>query len=298
MARCLLVHFSQGGTTAQVAQAIAGGLRAAEFQVELCNLRDRVSPVPDGYDLFGVGSPTYYYRPPFNVMDYVRGLPQMEGLPAFSFVLYGTLPGDAGNQIRETLARKGTRDVGDFRCFGADYNVGYLRQGYLFSPDHPTAEELEQAEAFGQQVAERAKDLEYNSLSRDPAPGLVYRLERFATNRRLARNFYSRFFLVDRAKCVSCGGCVQECPTANIAEDPDGHPVWGRDCLLCLYCEMNCPTGAITSPVDWTLFAPFFKYNVRAASREPTIDHVRVKHDQGKVERIKVSQQILGRERQ
>ncbi len=286
MPKCLLVYFSQGGTTAQVAESIAGGLRAAEYQVDLYNLQDKEPPVPDGYDLLGIGLPTYFYRPPFNVTEYVRGLPQMEGLPAFYFVLHGTFPGDAGNQIRATLARKGAREVGYFHSFGADYFVGYLRQGYLFSPDHPTTEELAQAEAFGQQAAERASGLQYVGAQGDPVPGLIYRFERFATNGWLARNLYSRFFLVDKQKCVSCGTCVQECPTGNIDEDPEGHPVWDRDCLLCLYCEMNCPEGAITSPASWPLSTPFMKYNVRAALKNPAIDHVRVKHEQGRVERI------------
>ena len=286
MPKCLLVYFSNGRTTAQVAESIAGGLRAAEYQVDLYNLRDKEPPVPDGYDLLGVGLPTYYYRPPFNVTEYVRSLPQMEGLPAFSFVLHGTFPGDAGNQVRAALARKGAREVSYFRSFGADYYLGYLRQGYLFSPDHPTPEELAQAEAFGQVVAERASGSQYVGAQGDPAPGLIYRFERLTTNSWLARTLYSRFFLADKQKCVSCGICIQDCPTGNIDEDPEGHPVWGRDCLLCLYCEMNCPEGAITSPVSWPLFTPFMKYNVRAASRNPAINHVRVRYSQGKTERI------------
>ena len=126
----------------------------------------------------------------------------------------------------------------------------------------------------------------YTIPQNDSPPGLIYRFERFATNRWLAKTLYSRFFLVDREKCVSCGTCVQGCPTDNIVEDLEGRPVWGRECLLCAHCEMNCPEEAISSPVDWPLFTPFFKYNVRAASRNPAIDHVRVKHAQGKTERV------------
>ena len=97
---------------------------------------------------------------------------------------------------------------------------------------------------------------------------------------------YSRLFRVDKNKCTACGLCVQECPTGNISEDGDGKPVWGRDCLLCLYCEMHCPDEAVTSPVSWPLFAPFMKYNVRHASQDPSLDHVRVRRSQGKVERL------------
>jgi hypothetical protein len=44
--------------------------------------------------------------------------------------------------------------------------------------------------------------------------------------------------------------------------------------------------GAIASPVIWPLFAPFMKCNVRAALKDPKIDHVRVVHDYGKTGRV------------
>lgn len=112
-------------------------------------------PTAGGYDLIGLGSPVYMYRPPFNVLDYVQGLPDLKGLASFVFVLYGTYRGDTGTVLRHALTRKGAREVGYFHCRGADYFLGYLKQGTLFSPDHPTAEELAQAEGFGRDVAAR-----------------------------------------------------------------------------------------------------------------------------------------------
>jgi flavodoxin len=75
MSKSLIVYFSQGGTTARVAESIAAGLRAAGWQPDLCNLKDEKPPEISGYDLIGIGSPVNYYRPPFNVTDYVRSLP-------------------------------------------------------------------------------------------------------------------------------------------------------------------------------------------------------------------------------
>jgi hypothetical protein len=49
---------------------------------------------------------------------------------------------------------------------------------------------------------------------------------------------------------------------------------------------MHCPEEAITSPVSWPLFVPFMKYNVRTAAQDPSLDHVRVKHGQGRTEQI------------
>jgi NAD-dependent dihydropyrimidine dehydrogenase PreA subunit len=61
-------------------------------------------------------------------------------------------------------------------------------------------------------------------------------------------------------------------------------PVWERNCLLCLTCEMKCPKDAITTPISW--IRPLMKYNVRHASRDPSLDHVRVTHSKGRTQRI------------
>jgi flavodoxin/Pyruvate/2-oxoacid:ferredoxin oxidoreductase delta subunit len=282
----LVVYFSMGGTTARVAESIATGLRAAEVQVDLCNLRDEQPPDPGGYDLLGVGSPTYYYRPSFNVWDHVHGLSDLAGLPAFAFVVYGTYRGDSGNALRQALAREGAQEVGYFACRGADYFHPYLKEGYLFSPDHPTAEELAQAEEFGREVARRVDGQEYVQPGDDSSPTVVQRLARFLAHRWLVENVHSRLFRVDKDGCTACGLCIEGCPTGNITEDVEGRPVWGRSCLACVYCEMNCPEEAITSPASWPLFRPLVVYAVRRASRDPLLDYVRVRHVQGRTERV------------
>ena len=286
MTRGLIVYFSQGGTTARVAESIAAGLRAAEWQVTLCNMKDKQPPSLDGYDLLGIGAPAYYYRAPFKVMDYLNSLPPLNGLPALVFVLYGTYIGDTGNAIRQVLSRKGAQEVGYFHCYGADFFLPYLKEGYLFSPDRPTAEELAKAERFGREAANRVASQEYAKAKDDPPPAAIYRLERFLTNRWLSKQVYSRLFRIDAKKCTSCGLCIKLCPTGNIVEVKQGRLTFGRKCLLCLNCEMLCPEGAITSPESWPLFRPFMIYNVRHASRDPLIEHVRVKHSKGSTQRV------------
>jgi flavodoxin/ferredoxin len=286
MPRSLIVYFSQGGTTARVADSIAAGLRRAQFEVDLCNMRGGQPSDPSGYDLLGVGAPAYYYQPPFNVMDYVADLPDLAGLPAFVFVLHGTYQGDTGNILRQALARKGAREAGYFHCHGADYALGYLREGYLFSPDHPGSEDLAEAEGFGLEVASDLNGRVYAKPNPDPPPALVYRMQRCLVNRWLARTFYSRQFRVDAKRCTACGGCMDGCPTSNITPDGEGKPVWGRECLLCLYCEMNCPEDAIRSPSSWPVVRPFFRYNVHRAAQDPALEHAPVKHGKGRTVRL------------
>jgi flavodoxin/ferredoxin len=281
MSKSLIVYFSQSGTTAQVAQRIAAGLQTAGYQVDLCNMKDEQPPPVGSYQLLGIGSPVYYYRPPFNVTDYVKSLPSLNGLPAFVFMLHGTYRFDAGTAIRRILSHKGALDVGCFHCRGADLFMGYLKEGYLFSSGHPTTDELAHAETFGSSVAAHVAGRQYVRPEDDWPPSVIYRLERFLTGRWLTKHIYSRLFRLDAKKCDACGLCVELCPTGNITQREGRRLVWGRNCLLCLTCELKCPKGAILSPASWSLFRPFMIYNVRSASRDPSIDYARVVYSHG-----------------
>jgi len=282
MPRSLVVYFSQGGTTARVAEAITAGLRIAGYEVDLSNIKDKQPTDLSSYELLGIGSHVNYYRPPFNVTDYLNRLPKLNGLPTFTFLLYGTCPGDSASIIRRLLARKGAREVGYFHCLGGDYFLGYLKHGYLFSPGHPTERELDQAKTFGREVAAHIGDKHYAIPENDQPFPIIYRLERAVlASRWLGRNVYSRFFKLDAEKCTRCGVCVKLCPTKNIAGDKTKFPSWGHNCLMCLTCELKCPTDAVRSPINWPLFSPFLVYNVHRASRDPSLSYVRVIHNKG-----------------
>ena len=286
MSRCLIVYFSQSGSTARVTESIAAGLRQAQIDVDLHDVRDGHPPDLSGCDLLGVGSPTYYYQPPYNVTDTVEDLPDLSGFHAFVFVLHGTCRGNTGTILRRALSRKGAQEVGYFHCHGADYALGYLREGVLFSPDHPTADDLARAEGFGREVARRLIERSDTRSERDPPPALIHRLQRLLANRWLAKCLYSRCFRVDPKRCTACGECMAGCPTGNIAPDEDGRPVWGRECLLCLYCEMNCPEEAIRTPLSWPLVRRLFQRNVQRAARDPALTYARVQHRKGRTIRL------------
>jgi len=203
MSKILIAYYSLGGTTARVAESIAAGLRNENHRVDLYNIKDEPSPDLADYELLGIGTPAYYFRLPFNVVDYLNSLPNLDGFLSFTFVVHGTYRGDTGNIVRRALARKGAKEVGCIYCHGADFFLGYLKEGYFFSPDHPTAEDLTRAEEFGRQVAGTIAGQSYARPTDDPPLSIVYRLERLLLNRWLVEHVYSRFFKVDRVQCTA-----------------------------------------------------------------------------------------------
>lgn len=98
MGRALVTYFSQGGTTARIGAQIAQVIKEENYDVDLYDIRDRRPPDSNHYDLLGVDFPVYIFRPPFNVLDYVNSLPNLNGKSFFVFLLYGgAYPGTSGN---------------------------------------------------------------------------------------------------------------------------------------------------------------------------------------------------------
>lgn len=199
---------------------------------------------------------------------------------------HGTYRGDSGNIIRRTMDRKGARETGYSHYLGADYFLGYLKRGYLFSPHHPQTHDIAQAEIFGREVAAYHAGKPYVKPEYDKSPSMIYRLERFLVSRFMIRQVYSRLIWMNAKKCSACGLCMKLCPTRNISADNEGRPIWGRNCLLCFTCEMKCPLNAIDSPIPWRLMWPFMVYNTLHASQDPSLEHVKVVHRSGQTKVI------------
>ena len=286
MKKVLIAYFSQGGTTAKIAKQIAQGIKDNNYDVNLYNIQDGKPPDITQYDILGIGFPVYIFRPPFNVMDYIKTLPDLNGMPFFLFYLFGVIPGTAGNVVRMALSKKGGKEVGCSHYRGEDLFIGYLKRGYLFSPGHPTEEELNKAYTFGGDVILHATVKRYAKPPYEPQPFLIGNIERLVTIRPIVNQVYSHFFIVKKEKCNSCEICIKKCPTRNITMNEKGFPKWGRNCISCWYCEMSCPSGAITSPADWFIMSPFIKYNIKKSLSEPSVDNVKVTFSNGKMKRI------------
>jgi len=223
MAKVLIASFSQTGSTKKVADLIAKGLNSANWEITHFSISGNEIPELDEYDIVGIGSPTYFYRPPFIVMDFVNNLNGLSNKSTFVFVTQGTHTGNCGNWIRKTLIRKGSKDLGYFKSFGEDYWLGYIKRGVLFSPGSPSTQELDSAEEFGKVLISRYDDQNRVVESFDPSTPAMYRIERMLLARPFAKLMYSKTFRATN-ECDKCGICIKKCPINNISEKKDGKP--------------------------------------------------------------------------
>jgi len=289
--KVLILFWSIGGTTKRVAERIADGLRSANAECDLHDLRSGVPSDLSPYDTVGVGFPVHYFRAPTVVTDAIVALGRLDGRSVFAFSLNGTSRGAALNRVRSALGRAGGTEIGVFTSYGEDNFYPYAREGWLFSPDHPTESELQAAQQFGADlplVHQRrlAGGAPPSPRPRDAHTHPVHALERMVTGPRPTRLLYWRFLRVDPERCTRCGTCARRCPVRNIAWERGALPRWGRDCVLCLDCVTTCPAEAVRSPLDWALFRPFMRWNVRRALRDPNLEHTRVEFRQGRFKRM------------
>lgn len=279
MAKVLIAAFSQTGSTKKIADQIAKGLNSSNCEVTHLRISGDNLPNLEEYDIIGIGTPTYFFRPPFIVKDFVHNLKGLQNKSSFVFILCGTHQGDCANWIRRKLKNKGSKDLGYFRSYGVDYWMGYIKRGVMFSPDSPTKAELSSAEDFGNKIALRFSKQNQNVESYDPSTPMMYGMERMLVARPFAKLIYSKTFRVDK-NCDNCGVCIEKCPINNISENSTGKLKWHSECLLCMTCELSCPKDAIHSAFDWMIFAPFMIYNIRK-SKKKQIPFAKVVHSGG-----------------
>ncbi len=286
MKKALIAYFSQSGTTKTITQKIAEGLSESDFEVDLHDIRTPLSNIND-YDLLGIGSPVYYFRPSINIIEFIKNLPPLNQIPSFTFLIYGKDYGKAGNVLRDEVTKKGAKEIGHAKFKGADMYLGYLQRGILFSPDNPNVEDQNNAKNFGITTANCFSNQEEAALPEtEKLSGISIAIEEMLTTKFLIQNVYSRFFSSDKYKCNGCGICVEMCPGNNIHLTEKQLPKWGRNCLACLYCQMKCPKNAISSVVDWPTMNPLINDNIAQGIKDPNTEHVNVIHDKGKTKRV------------
>lgn len=246
--KALIIYFSQTGHTRKVAEQIRDGIAEAGADCELVTL-EAVKPASlAGYDLVGLGCPVFYYQEPFNVRDFMEGLPELKGKQWFVFCTHGSVIGNTLVSMAEALQRKGIRVVGYHDTY-ADATVPFYPHPTL-TTGHPDARDYEEARAFGREVAERSRRIAAGEEGLIPEPDPVP--EAWV---KTAQGFSLEFMAqmmprlrINEAKCVHCGECAENCPVGGI--DVEAEPPRIQDpCIYCWNCAKICPELAIEA--DW-----------------------------------------------
>lgn len=186
---------------------------------------------------FVLVSPTYSWRVPLFVSEYLRKC-DFKGSRDFYLVInYGGSCGNAYKYIKEDCDKIGLNFRG---LYGVRMPENYLMLFDLDSKEvnkkiiHEARAELDMIGSFIRNKENFPKD-KVNFIGKFQSAVINPIFFKFITK---DKKFYAS------EKCISCGLCEKVCVLNNISYDK-GKPVWNGTCTHCAACISKCPVGAI-----------------------------------------------------
>jgi len=252
----IIIYYSQTGNTRKIARAIHKGTSQLADQCDLVHIREANSRELAKYDLVGLGSPVWMGGFPPNVRLFVESIPDQGGRHIFSFCTHGVMPELYFPGVTRKLKARGFTVIGWNDWYGS-VHFQVAPKPY-FTDGHPDEIDLAEAEAFGREMVEKSKRISAGETDLIPplpefelTTQLLVLLEFFQSG----HNPHGRL-KYNKEKCAfpKCRLCMDNCLMGyiDLSADPPKYGSEGTECDMwmgCTFCEMICPTGAITA--DW-----------------------------------------------
>lgn len=249
-----IIYYSQTGNTKKIAKAIFEGIYKEFKTVDLISVINLKDPdILKTYDLIGIGCPVWCMKEPGIIGRLLADLKAVEGKQAFLFCTHATLTGGFFSRLIPMLEEKGLKVLGWEDWFGGKVNPTV--EGPYYTDGHPDEVDLQEARAFGQEMAARSIQVARGNASVLPRllEGEDY-VKRYGSLEKIAamvtahsgKTAHTRAtFWFNRDQCTYCGLCQQFCPAKSI-NPGDQEPLSEENCEHCHFCELICPSGAIS----------------------------------------------------
>lgn len=246
----LIIYFSQTGGTERIAQKIKQGILNQGNSCDIIGIKEAKSKDLGKYDIIGIGTPTFYYREPVNVRNFILAMEKVDGKHCILFCTHGSIIGNTFYYMNEELANRGYIVIGTFDSYSESSIQFYPK--IMHTQNHPDEKEIEEAIEFGEKIYDISLRIQKGEKNLIPTFKLVDDTWWFKQANMLTLDVLRQMypvFKIDMSKCTQCLTCQNNCPgnTINIESDPPEVQMEG--CIYCLYCEKTCPKGAIIA--DW-----------------------------------------------
>lgn len=248
-----IFYFSGTGNTQIIAKRIDAKFKESGFISSVSKMEETRPVFIDNDTIVGIGFPIASFVTYKVAFDFIRKLPEVDGVPIFGFCTMGgaSLWGII-DEVRRILVRKGYKPVG-YQEFRMPLNI------FAKFPEKMRKSRIEkgfqQADGFVNALIEKKSKWNEKFIGSKliylMSAG-IFKLADLKIHQKLLK------IRVDHNRCVKCGICVEKCPINNI--QMNDKIVIGDRCQYCFRCVAVCPkqaTFAILTPKNHHYRAEF-----------------------------------------
>ncbi len=233
--RCVIYVFSGTGNTRLVAEKYR---ESFDGNADIFDIASdyRQLPMPDRYDIVGIGYPVHAFNAPEIVIDFAKFLHCGERKNLFIFHTggEGLFFNDSSSLLLRRILRRKFCILSEMH-FVMPYNMIFRHDERMVKHMVTYMNKLVpfHAEMIARGEREKIRPMPIRHLI-----SFLLRIEWFYAR------FQGRTMKAD-GRCTSCSLCERNCPMDNI-RIIDGRPHFGTNCALCVRCSFFCPEGAIS----------------------------------------------------
>ena len=151
----IVVYYSATGSTARIAKAIHQGMKEV-IECDIAPVKEIAPKGMDKYDIIAIGGPIWYFRETANLRLFIYKMPNMTGKLCIPFCSHGAAPEGFFYSLMQLLRRKEFTIIGWNDWYGSVFHVLHMPKPYL-TDGHPDEIDLQEAEIFGREIADRAR---------------------------------------------------------------------------------------------------------------------------------------------
>ncbi len=234
-----LVYFSPTGTTKKIIESIAQGINHNTVEiVDITKPEGRKRQLQTSEKgLLIIGVPVYFGRVQTKAIEWLYTI-KAYNTPAVCVVVYGNREyDDALLELKDTMAKNGCIPIA---CAAFIGEHSFSNSETPIAPGRPDADDLSQAELFGEKIREKILSVQaVNHIADITVPGKYPYVDMIDSKKRLSS---VDFITVDNS-CSQCGTCAQYCPVGAIDSESSTSIDTGK-CILCHACIKACHENA------------------------------------------------------